>query len=703
MNFSCRIGLMGMIVAGLMVCAAPALGAGVTIYVDAANTEGPWDGSEANPWQAIRDAVDHLAAVNAASPGGHTILVAAGTYKERVDLPVGVSGEDGNRNTLLAEGTVTIDNAYPIVAPASYIIIDGFTLIGNVLSALSTSGDDGLRDSIVRNCVFSSAGTGETRKSGIGLRDGGDGMLISNCVFRTQGCGILVSRGRSQKFTVADSVFYNLQNWAIAFYSSAGTQAIVTNSIFAGTGSYAFYRRSEDGSRIEAYNNLIWGSGSANVANESAGQFYSTESEINALNTAALLFSNNIVANPGFANLWDDWDFNSFYANSPCLKENNGFARHIGPYQDPDIRPVYHNTYYVQEGGDDGADGLSLENAWATLGQAAGVAGAGDTVRVQQGNYQESVLITAGGSGNAPVTYVADGDVTVDGGGAAYGIRVYRAAGVVLDGFKITGATAGVSLVHAPGCELRNGVFYQNIRGVLMTYSPACLLEGLQVFDNTSEGILSANNGPSGSTLSRSAVFSNTTGVYVGMHSTGWIIKNCNIYSNSDTGIRQYYPMYSLYNKTFGGIPTRILHCNIIDNANYGFYAMYDTPTVKNSIILGNDVGVFEHFEGDNTHLLNNCFYVNGTNFYHQGTTARDTPAEINEVAVCENNIVADPLFKISEPGKYALSGESPCIHAGADDAGVYVDFYGQRRPVGPGFDIGSYEMPPRGTLLIIR
>ncbi len=52
------------------------------------------------------------------------------------------------------------------------------------------------------------------------------------------------------------------------------------------------------------------------------------------------------------------------------------------------VRPAHAADYWVKNGGNDGADGLSLATAWATLGHAADAVGPGDTVHVQDGSYQ---------------------------------------------------------------------------------------------------------------------------------------------------------------------------------------------------------------------------------------------------------------------------------------------------------------------------
>ena len=42
---------------GIVALPAQPTMAGTTIYVDASNTTGPWDGTEANPYQNIQDGI----------------------------------------------------------------------------------------------------------------------------------------------------------------------------------------------------------------------------------------------------------------------------------------------------------------------------------------------------------------------------------------------------------------------------------------------------------------------------------------------------------------------------------------------------------------------------------------------------------------------------------------------------------------------
>jgi len=64
--------------------------------------------------------------------------------------------------------------------------------------------------------------------------------------------------------------------------------------------------------------------------------------------------------------------------------------------------------YYVRKSGNDNNAGTSPDQAWATLGKAASVVAAGDTVYVGAGVYREKLTLQAGGSAGSPIRWIAD-------------------------------------------------------------------------------------------------------------------------------------------------------------------------------------------------------------------------------------------------------------------------------------------------------
>src|SRR5262245_50754144 len=115
--------------------------------------------------------------------------------------------------------------------------------------------------------------------------------------------------------------------------------------------------------------------------------------------------------------------------------------------------------YWVKNGGNDGLDGLSPANAWATLGHAADVVNPGDTVHVLDGNYQGFYLSRGGTAGN-PVTFKAEGPavaITADNGTTPDGINVEGGDYVVIDGFVVNNRTrAGIRVALSAFVTVRN-------------------------------------------------------------------------------------------------------------------------------------------------------------------------------------------------------------------------------------------------------
>ena len=76
------------------------------------------------------------------------------------------------------------------------------------------------------------------------------------------------------------------------------------------------------------------------------------------------------------------------------------------------------DTYFVATIGNDTNHGRddTAAGAWRTIGHAAALVEAGDVIRVQAGEYAEQVSLTAvAGTRQAPISFVADGEVTLCG------------------------------------------------------------------------------------------------------------------------------------------------------------------------------------------------------------------------------------------------------------------------------------------------
>jgi parallel beta-helix repeat protein len=112
-----------------------------TIYVDAANESGPWDGTMAHPYKNITVALQYTLARS-------TIYVSNGTYNERIVINETISliGENKKITIIDGDGIGTV-----VEIRADNVFLSGFTI--------NNSGcewpDSGLRLMNVRNCTIS--------------------------------------------------------------------------------------------------------------------------------------------------------------------------------------------------------------------------------------------------------------------------------------------------------------------------------------------------------------------------------------------------------------------------------------------------------------------------------------------------------------------------------------------------------------------
>lgn len=384
-------------------------------------------------------------------------------------------------------------------------------------------------------------------------------------------------------------------------------------------------------------------------------------------------------------------------------------------------QPVARNEYYVSTLGNDLNDG-SQARPWATItaaSQKLSLGAEGAIVHVAAGSYSFtpnnscisparpcSVVTTASGTGNAPITYISDQQwaAKILPGGGANTAWYNSGDHVKIIGFEIAG-TADTEFGI-----LSEGAFSQlignHIHDIPVAKNCAAHLSGGGIYfggftkthDTDAIGNLIHDIGPVlnyGLPAASYCRFANG----INVEQTGGKIQNNILYHISSSGVETWNMASNLqisHNLIFGsghrtdaGLPIGGAVLLGSDPA----LTSHTGTTVSNNIFRNNSgFALNEVSVSGNNAYLNNLIFANTVGF---NITSGITPT---------GTITIDPLmidFRIDGSGNHRLQVGSPAIDAGtlncllATGAGNCTpsnDFAGFARPNGAGLDIGPYE-----------
>jgi len=330
-------------------------------------------------------------------------------------------------------------------------------------------------------------------------------------------------------------------------------------------------------------------------------------------------------------------------------------------------------TYYVRTDGLDSNTGLgnSPLAAFRTIQHSVDMAVAGDVVEIQEGVYNEQVLVPNGGTTGQRIIVKGNGKVTLDGQNSLnYGILMAAAA----------------SNVDFIDLEIRNYVEFALYSGG--SYDNR--IEDCDIHDNgRAFGGYNSYPGSGGQYFKRTKFYNHTADWTIRPYyaSKGLTFEECDFYNNR--GIALYWAHNS--DKNY------VIKCRFWNN-DTAFHTgdLIGSLYVYNSTFYNNGtaISLWDDRAGTYKEFKNNIIVNNTTGFWRSPSNGGTVVNEYNDVwnnganyagiiVAGPNDISVDPLLVSPAAGDFHLQPTSPCVNAGTNLGYPYI---------GTAPDMGAYE-----------
>ena len=377
------------------------------------------------------------------------------------------------------------------------------------------------------------------------------------------------------------------------------------------------------------------------------------------------------------------------------------------------------NKYISSLTGDDANSGSSWENARATIASCIWSVGAGDTMFIAEGVYNEAISAQSGctyiGGYNAE-TGLRDPEIyesILDGTGIKYLLIKYDndpAARIVVDGLVFQNANHsewGGAAMYIRGnmtvnnCILRNNTSGSKAGGIFVdpttnaqTIISNCLFEGCSNTLGDQAAAISFESKEQNAIV-ENCIIRGCTGDVMIASKPGTIIRNCVIYNNHSSKNGCLYGTGTFINCTVcnnTGVDARYAGCRVegkVVNSVFWGNTAPNAPNV-NYVASGNctnskaDAG-----SGITLGLATDNAAVDGPNFRNPTGFAGLAKTDIEKMAVQE----AD--FSLTDASTQLLdNGDATQAPA--------TDILGVTRPKGTGVDLGAYEYDPDAIVISV-
>jgi hypothetical protein len=386
--------------------------------------------------------------------------------------------------------------------------------------------------------------------------------------------------------------------------------------------------------------------------------------------------------------------------------------------------PLRAVDYFVANNGNDNNTGRSAALPFRTISRAAALVGAGDTVTVAAGTYNEAVTIVRPGTAGAPISFrsVSRGAAKITN---AVSIRTsyvefsgFDVANPFLHGITLVGHHLTIRNNDIHNCQgnginsfasdyltieanrlFRNGLENDRQSSGIQVFQPAAvdqapgfhiIIRGNQAFDNESR-----SNG-------RSSIFTVSNGILL------------DDFRNTQDGSTAgpYRPATLVENNLLYNNVGRALVISNSDNITVRNNTAWGNLRIRNTTNTVDTNGTFTVQDADGVSWYNNIVSVRGApdvaifetrttngawdyNVIWNGVIAFSNPAG---AGLGGHNLFTDPLLVDPVNGNFRPGRGSVAIDAGSATLGAATDFDGAARPLGRSVDIGAFEAVPDST-----
>jgi MYXO-CTERM domain-containing protein len=388
------------------------------------------------------------------------------------------------------------------------------------------------------------------------------------------------------------------------------------------------------------------------------------------------------------------------------------------------------DSLHVATTGDDAAIGTSAA-PWRTLQRAVRAVAPGDTVIVHAGSYA-GFTVGVRGSEAAPIAFVADGAVVIDGAATTDrdAIHVEGASWVRIEGFTVThAARAGISAIDCDHVALRGNKLDRNGKwGIFSAFCDDLVVENNEASRSGEQHGIYASNSADRPVIRHNRIWGNAM---CGIHMNGDIsqggdgvisnavVENNVIFDNGRAG-------GSAINGD--GVTRAVIRNNVLDGNHASGISLYqidggapstDNQVINNTVRMASDARWAINLQNGATGnvLRNNIllhpsasrgavdlcgactsgmvsdhnavvgrFSIDGT-MVDLATWRARTGGDAASFVAGEAELFADP-----GAGNLALRAGSPAIDRGVVDGAPADDAAGTGRPQGTAVDIGAYE-----------